>query len=817
MPPHWANRYHRLVTFAATAVCSLLAVAPASAQRLTGVVVEADGKTPASLVALLVMDSAGNAVARGQSTSSGTFAINVPNAGVFAVRALRVGFRPTLSERIAVSAARPATLRIQLTEQRVVLAPVRVRERGMCGVASNPALIDTWDQARAALLGVTQNDSPSRITFSTLTWTVERDVWPDTATRTTLDASPQLGSVVFRSPPARQLLREGFVRADGDSVEFHAPDAFVLLDPEFASSYCFLLEPSPPNHPEWVGLGVTPALVRPGLVAIDGVLWLTRDGALQRFDYRYVGLARELETAPAGGRVEFLRLPSGEWIVSSWRILMPQAVTQMQRVHALTAREVPVKRLGRVIERGAIVTKVQLEDGQFLMPGQQPLSLTIRSRDGSAQPLTGTSVALPAEGDTWVSNSTAVIDVGPMSPGRHRFVVQTPLMRDVGLAPEATDVTLLPDTTAFRATLYVPSAGDVRRRLCPASPNEAAAIGAILQSSAEGLTSIYVTRAVDGQTPTRRTSVAIDSTGRWHACGVPRGTSLVLIGERNGLSETLTRFRVPRAMDLAVVGSLNVQSLSVAASLPVAATSTGATLVVRVMAARDSSALRDAEAVVDDSLVVRPNAHGELRISELADGAHTLTVRQLGFSPVTQTVALSSAQPRTETVYLERLPPLLAEVKVRGRMVRVPLQFVDVLKRAASGWGTVFTREDIRGVYDLKSLLATQPGVHVSDRRVVFERCEANLSNDPSQSNAKVQVYIDGVRVTMFGTETATPRGKGFDNSRVSGMDDPVSAALRLVNPSEIEFMEVYRGVAQIPVEFLNDACAVIGIWTRAY
>ena len=68
-------------------------------------------------------------------------------------------------------------------------------------------------------------------------------------------------------------------------------------------------------------------------------------------------------------------------------------------------------------------------------------------------------------------------------------------------------------------------------------------------------------------------------------------------------------------------------------------------------------------------------------------------------------------------------------------------------------------------------------------------------SIDTLQS-AKVQVYIDGTRVTQSSS---------------------VTDALRLVTPRDIEAMEVYTGVARIPAEFLNDACAVIAIWTKSY
>lgn len=317
---------------------------------------------------------------------------------------------------------------------------------------------------------------------------------------------------------------------------------------------------------------------------------------------------------------------------------------------------------------------------------------------------------------------------------------------------------------------------------------------------------MYVARAGGDGT---RVPVTVDSSKRWRACGVPRGTSLVLVSEREGLTETLARFRVPRTVDLALVGSFN---LSVASAVRTASTdSASARLVVRVRAARDSSILRAVEAVVDDSLLVLPNAAGELRISDLTDGTYVITVRSLGFTPAVDTVALVGDRTRVHTVYLERLPPLLAEVMVRGRMVRVPLKFADVLRRAASGWGTVYTSEDFKRAYDFKTLLSQLPGVYTGNNTVGFSRCVSGGLKGTDRP--KVQVYIDGVRVTML---SAKGQGESSNLSLYDGPDE-VTLALRYVNPSTVEYMEVYRGVAEIPAEFLSDACAVIAIWTKAY
>jgi hypothetical protein len=789
-------------------VAGLIALAARSgqAQRLTGSIVEADGKTPASLVALLVVDAGGRTIARAQSTTGGSFSLTIPSAGTYAVRALRVGFKPTQSDPVVVAAAGEATIKMQLTSERIVLASVQVRERATCGnLATRSALIETWDQARAALLGVARIERLTNVRFETLTWTIERDVWPDTGTRMSAESSGRTEGAAYRSPPARELLRDGFVRTLGDSVEFHAPDAFVLLDPEFAESYCFLLEPSPAGHPDWIGLGVTPARLRAGNVAIDGVLWLTRDGALQRFEYSYLGLDKLFEPARPGGQVDFLQLPTGEWIVSRWSIRMPQAATERQ-LQGVSARENAVTRLRRVVERGALVTRVQMSGGQFLTPGQQPLSLTIKARDASAQSVLGTTVSLPAEGLFWVSDSSPAIDVGPVSAGRHRFLVQTPLMRDVGLAPEVVDMTLLPDSAALQLALYVPSVSDVRRQLCPQAPKEPVAVGALPATRIAALGSVYVARAGESAAM-RGSSVVVDSSGRWRACGMPRGTSLVLLTDRGGVTETLARFRIPRAVDVAFVGSLGARSLTVAASLPAPSTeASDARLTIRVHSARDSSLIRDVEAVVDDSLLVRPNVRGELRISDLEHGKHVVTVRSLGFTPVTDTIALSSTASLVHRVFLERLPPLLAEVKIRGRVVRVPLKFVEVLQRSSSGWGRLFTREDIKGASEVKSLLAQLPGVFTGDHTVAFQACAVSID---AAAPAKVQVYVDGVRVTMVPQYSGPGRGVGGD--------DEITLILKTVNMADIEYIEVYRGPAEIPAEFVNDACAVIAIWTKAY
>jgi outer membrane cobalamin receptor len=160
-------------------------------------------------------------------------------------------------------------------------------------------------------------------------------------------------------------------------------------------------------------------------------------------------------------------------------------------------------------------------------------------------------------------------------------------------------------------------------------------------------------------------------------------------------------------------------------------------------------------------------------------------------------VVLEAGRASEQNIELHRHPNALTEVRIEGRMLKVPARFEDVYARAAHEHGTFFTRQDIDKLnpYDVQSLLSLVPTVYPNDRGVTFQRCQTGLSMGQTD---KVQVYIDGTRMTALpGTS--------------------VSEALKLVIPRDIEAMEVYTGVARIPAEFRNDACAVIAIWTKSY
>ena len=254
-----------------------------------------------------------------------------------------------------------------------------------------------------------------------------------------------------------------------------------------------------------------------------------------------------------------------------------------------------------------------------------------------------------------------------------------------------------------------------------------------------------------------------------------------------------------------------------AASSPARAQTPGGTTVLsgRVTQAGDTTiAVGGADVeILGTALRGYANGEGRFRFPDMLPGTYELRVRRLGYEPVTLRVALEDGRSYDHAVELHRHPNALTEVRIEGRMVKVPARFEDVYARAAHEHGTFFTRQDIEKLnpLDVGSLLNLVPTVYANSRGVTFQRCNGGLQGlsiapfnkaqaglAGQQSPVAIQVYIDGSRVTM-------------------DKNSSVSEALRLVTPRDIEAMEVYTAVARIPAEFLNDACAVIAIWTKSY
>jgi hypothetical protein len=208
---------------------------------------------------------------------------------------------------------------------------------------------------------------------------------------------------------------------------------------------------------------------------------------------------------------------------------------------------------------------------------------------------------------------------------------------------------------------------------------------------------------------------------------------------------------------------------------------------------------------------------GNFEIATVPAGSWTLLVRRIGYSEHTQTIVLGEGGSVELRITLQAIAHPLDTVAV-VRAAQVPERYGPIsrmdefYRRRARGRGRFYTREDLEesGRSSLTDLLRVVPGARVRTQPgnladVWFTRCSTpvRLSQSGRLSAVAsgttggrvpyVALYVDGVPV-----DTASLR--------------QTLAELRL---ADIEAVEVYRGVSELPLEAMGNACAAIFVWMR--
>ena len=124
----------------------------------------------------------------------------------------------------------------------------------------------------------------------------------------------------FRTLAPAELAWRGFAFTVGDTAVFAAPDAALLLSPEFISTHCFFAR----EERGLAGLRFVPLTGR-RIPDVSGTLWIDRETAeLRSLEFSYNGLPAAIRRTELGGRMDFTRTPAGRWIVSHWYVRMPR-------------------------------------------------------------------------------------------------------------------------------------------------------------------------------------------------------------------------------------------------------------------------------------------------------------------------------------------------------------------------------------------------------------------------------------------------------------------------------------------------------------
>ena len=221
-------------------------------------------------------------------------------------------------------------------------------------------------------------------------------------------------------------------------------------------------------------------------------------------------------------------------------------------------------------------------------------------------------------------------------------------------------------------------------------------------------------------------------------------------------------------------------------------------LVVHVTDSSTGSAVAGAEVWVGNTRTSTDSVGRALL--PLRSDRETVLVRRLGYDEQRREVG---AGPATLEVALTPAPVALGQVRATSQRPPMSPPLQRFYQRMERGRGSFVTREQIdrRKPRRLTDIFREIPGVRVAntsrgDRLIMTGATPAMYRVDPrwEPGDCPVQYYLDGV--------SYQPDFAGVPND---------------VRPDEVEGIEVYRRLSEVPVEFRRPGseCGVVLIWLK--
>jgi len=819
------------------------AVAAASSAAQSSSVVRGQVLLPDSTraqgIIVTASDTLGAVAARALSGTLGEFRLVLPHSGTYLVRALRVGYHPTLTPAIEVASGTERMLRIVLEDKPVVLSAVMVRGDNACRIRpdSGHMVARLWEEARKVLTATQLSSTSHTLVARVAVYERTMDV-ADThllGERTSVREGPSDRPFAAVSPDS--LARFGYVREQADgSMVYDAPDADVLLSDRFAATHCFHAAPGG-QHTDWAGVAFRPARERNGVNDIEGTLWIDRTTAeLRRLEFAYTNLDADVRTLEAGGSVDFLRLPTGQWIVNRWVIRMPL-------VHYLTQTSFRDARPGGSTRR-LVVDGVQHSGGDVVAISRQGVELYRVDDRGptvlqppppaivgqlydslSGLPLQFATVHLVDPPRQTRSDSAGRFRFDSVLPGKRSIRLEHPRLDSLGLQPVIAEVDVRPtgETIAFLAAA---SFGMLWRRECASSRAPSAdsglVYGRVVRAAGVPVDSAALAEVSWGERRRARTDAVflgarspLASNGRFALCGVPAHerislrasqgtlstpTIALLIGESRVAVRDLT-LTDPAAMRLLAFAGADVDPESLATTGTLARGGSVLTGSITEVGGQPISDARVAVSGVDGA--VTTDASGHFALQAIPQGRRRISVRKVGFVPV-QTVAdvypsdsviLDMSLTRVTTLAAvtvsDRQRKRAAVEEIRERIRGAPGRFVDSTALAklpslslAFQGPAVSIRVNSAGGWTVqvnKQSLNQEP---TKLNPYAGPRKELTMACDPA-------IFIDGLQA---------------NEQDLSDMDK-----------NRVAVTEFYLRGGSTPLEYMVNACGTILVWTKEF
>jgi hypothetical protein len=622
-------------------------------------------REPVPSAVVRLFDASNRELERTITGRDGRYRLDALPAG-HELRVLRIGFRPRVV-RFQSAAARDTTLDIVLAALPTLLEAVNVDDQPKCSRRSDrAAAFALWEQARAALLAtvVARESRPPLIAVITYDRTVDRrgrivrqKVHRDSLpTNRPFIAGRHVGD--FRDV--------GYADGIASQRTYYAPDADLLLDPAFGDGHCFSLREDRSGHPGQIGLAFEPVRDRPGVIDIDGVMWLDVVApALRTIEFRYTNVEHAIVDAQTGGFVSFRTATNGLSVIDRWNLHLPS----IEHVVTAQRREGPVGRVGgstlpssgnggdrwRVIDVhdvGAVIAKAVWPDGS---EWQAPLG-TLRGRavrPDSTSGVPGVLVWLMGSDDSTRTAADGSFELPLLLPGPYPlFAAESPADRSVFQQNDslriAVDSTVMPPLL-----LVVPTLAARIKTYCKqgvvSGPGPTLLLGNVLLPDASNASGVAI-QAFWGESVRDigrgfRERARTDTLGTFHICGLAADHTVLIKGELDSLDASgEARFRSHHDSLLAHV--------TLRLTVPPFRART-----IRVVDERGDP-IRSASLLDDETGEVRAttNFAGEASLGWLPRGRTSIPVQRLGYGPTRVTVNVAPSDTTTVSVLMRRAP-----------------------------------------------------------------------------------------------------------------------------------------------------------------
>jgi hypothetical protein len=732
-------------------LAALLLPAALAAQTVRGQLVEEGSLAPIDGALIVAIDAAGNQRAGSLSNAAGRFEIRLPEPGRYRLRAERIGFRSVVSELLTVDADGVVEHRLVAPATAVSLAGIEVRAQRRCFVRPQDGLLvaTLWEEARKALNAAAWTEREGLVRYRAVRYIRDLDARTQRVEQEQTRSWWGGDSSPFVSLPVEDLLRDGYVRVDGDSLVYLAPDADVLLSNHFLDAYCFRVAD---QEGDLVGIAFEPVRRR-STPDVRGVLWIDRSTAeLRRLEYSYTrvpGVSR----VSAGGEVEFQRLPTGAWLVRRWTIRIPLLAEQTHRSGTADIRRQVVV---RVREEGGELVEIHAAGGGRLAASRRAVVEGVVFDSIANVPLAGAHVFLDGTSYETTSDADGRFRMEDLPAGRYHAAFLHPRLDSLDLLPQRREVELSLEAPA-QIELAIPSRLGLLAQRCEAQQRDlgTGAVVGIVRNDVLDLPLAGVEVVVSW--PGGRASSVTDAHGAYRVCVAPLGAPLTVAAQ---VPRGYTRIaggeegRIDLRLEAETVAFQDL-GLSIAHTVARSpqqtfATAAGRTEVRgRLLDAESGAPIQGAVVRIDGvGTAQTTDRQGRFFLRELTPGAHSLEVQHLAYGTASRPLSVGGGG-----IVEVELRLAQTAIDVPGLTV-VARSAADEIRRRSGTRSDLFTRDELaefeRTAQHMGDVVRRFPGLRVREVRtesaLLTGLCIESVRSQPPGGGPEcrpVKVYID--------------------------------------------------------------------------